>query len=170
MAAGKLVSGSKVIAAAALVLGVLAGCDEGGTAGGNRDVQATPSSSSSAPVGLDGGSATGPAGTAQQAIQELLAVSPISFEPESSELTPEAKATVKTIAEAVAAAEDVKLSVTTRSGYPDPDEATQASQERAEAIKAELAANGVAEDSVEIDPRGNEKSDAGDYAVEITVI
>lgn len=165
MAATKLVGG---IATAALVLGLLSGCDEGGANGDDRMTPSSSSSASAAPLpGDEPGSGAG--GEVQSKIEELLDGAPIGFEPESSELDAESKATLKQIAEA-AAAEDVKLSVVTRSGYPNPDKALELSQERADSIKAELVANGMADDAVETEPLGNEKSSAGDYAVEIAVV
>lgn len=167
MASGRVVGG---LAAAAVVLGMLAGCDEGNANGDDSQTPTSaPSSSSAAPMAGGGERVSGAAGALQGDIDDLLKASPIAFEQQSSELSDESKATLKEIAGG-ASTGDVKLSVTTRSGFVNPDRALELSQERADAIKAELVANGMAADSVETEALGNEKSSTGGYAVQITAV
>lgn len=158
------------LAAGALVLGMLAGCGEGGVTGRGG---ATPTSSSSAPMyGSGGFAASGAAGQVQSRIDELVAASPITFERAGSTLTDEAKATLSRIGEATAGAEGVRLTVTATDSSTDPDRAQRLSQERAEAVRAELAASGVPEGSIETEALGNEA--AGEpgqaSAVQITAV
>jgi peptidoglycan-associated lipoprotein len=156
-------------AAASLVLGMLAGCGEGGVTGYGG---ATPSSSSSAPMyGSGGFAASGAAGQVQSRIDELLAASPITFEQAGSTLTDEAKATLSRIGEAAAGAEGVRLAVTATDSSTNPDRAHRLSQERAEAVRAELAASGVPEDSIETEALGNEAAEPGQAsAVQISAV
>ncbi|MGH3431318.1 MAG: OmpA family protein [Thermocrispum sp.] len=159
------------LAAAAVAMGMLAGCDEGNASGDDsRTPTSGPSSSSMAPMGGQGDAASGAATEVQGDIDELLEANPISFAQQKAELSDESKTTLKAIAEGAKAADGVKLSVTTRSAFDNPDKALQLSQERGDAIKHELVANGMSGDAVETEALGNERSSTGGYAVAITAV
>lgn len=138
------------VIAAALVVAGTAGCSEsGGTdAGGQPTHQA----------GAAGDGAGEGAAGLQSTIDELLSASPVAFTPESAELSAESKETLKKIAEAAAKVKDAKLAITTKAGYEDAAKAKKLSEERLDAITAELASAGLGKDRIEGTAEGNEKA------------
>lgn len=145
------------IVAAALALGLLAGCDEGTTntsPSESADAIAPSASASASAVPVEGDE--GSAGPLQGEIEKLLEASPIKFNPHSAELTEESEATLKKIAEAAAEDESAKLAVKATAGYEDADKAKALSQQRVDAVIKELTDNGVAEDRLEGEALGNE--------------
>lgn len=176
MARRNLITG---IAAAALALGVLAGCSEGGGTGGSDTDQ---SASASAPATGTSESASAEPGTGEDGaaggalqgqIDKLLEGAPISFAWESAELNDESKATLKKVAEAAAKDEAVKLSIKATAGNADADAAKALSQKRVDAVIKELTANGVAEDRLQGEALGNEGVSGDKQAattVEISVV
>ncbi|KZB82379.1 OmpA family protein [Amycolatopsis regifaucium] len=113
-----------------------------------------------------------PADAAVQGLQakldEVLKASPVRFAPQSAELTDEAKATLKKVAEAAAAVPVGKVAVDTHAGYSDAAKATELSRQRADAVTKELTAGGLAADRIKAEAKGSEGVD-GDDAKAMTV-
>lgn len=157
------------IAVAAFALAALAGCgDEGGGNGSdtgaenNAPTTAASEMSSPAPSSMASGESGAPTndsgaqGGLQAKLDEILKGSAITFQAQSAELTEEAKQSLQQVAEAVSANQDAKIEVVGTAGYEDADKATQLGQERADAVRQELVAAGVAEDRIEAVSKGNE--------------
>lgn len=98
----------------------------------------------------------------QAKLDEVVKASPVRFSPQSAELTDEAKATLKKVAEAAAAVPAVKVAVDTHAGYPDAARATELSQKRADAVSKELTAGGLAADRIKAEAKGSEGVDGDD--------
>ncbi|SFB51608.1 Outer membrane protein OmpA [Amycolatopsis marina] len=150
---------------AAFVLAAATGCgDDGGgqVPGAENGAPMTAASAmtedpASSPASGETGTEDGGAqGGLQAKLDEILQATPITFQPQSAELTDEAKQALGQVAEAASAEQDAKLQVVGTAGYEDADKATKLGQERADAVRDELVAAGVAEDRVEATSKGNE--------------
>ncbi|WP_116045283.1 OmpA family protein [Amycolatopsis palatopharyngis] len=153
------------VAIAAFTLAAVTGCGEDGQgqdSGAENPAPTTAASEmpSAAPSSAESGAADGTESGAQGGLQakldEILQATPITFEAQSAELTEDAKQALQQVGEAASADEDAKLKVVGTAGYEDADKAMQLGQERADAVRDELVAQGVAEDRVEATSKGNE--------------
>lgn len=147
-------------AAAALAAAVLAGCgNQGGMGGQEGEVPPAPPAPTGQPPGGMPPEGQPPAGqdpaAAKQALQDQvnqqLQQNPITFEPDSAELTPQSQESITKLAEAAKQAPpEVRFQVVghvAKTGSP--ENAQQLSQERAQAVVDELAASGVPADRME---------------------
>lgn len=142
------------VIAAALVVAGTAGCSESG----GTDAGGQPTQQAGAPTSAAGDGAGEGAAGLQSTIDELLSASLVAFTPESAELSAESKETLKKIAEAAAKVKDAKLAITTKAGYEDAAKAKKLSEERLDAITAELTSAGLGKDRIEGTAEGNEKA------------
>lgn len=170
------------VAAAVALAGALAACGgesgmgtEGTGAGASAEASAgaAPGDGSEGADTAEGAGAQGGAAGLQATIDGLLETAPISFTPESAELSAESKESLRKIAEAATKEGSSKLEIVTHAGYEDAERSMTLSQERLDAVLAELTAAGLPEDRVQGAAKGNENmldQEAGTIlAVEITV-
>jgi peptidoglycan-associated lipoprotein len=137
-----------VVAAAAIALAGAAGCGQAQQA---ADAAKNAAGQAQDAAGQAGGAL---AQQTQKQVQDLLQASPVTFTPESAELSDADRKTLQQVA-AAAKATNVTLSVETHAGYPDSGQAQELSQQRADAISKALVDAGVAADKVKTNPTGN---------------
>lgn len=143
---------------AVLALGLVSGCGgEGGNGNGGNPPEQNGAAQSQ-PAQPPGGAEGGEQGVQQlQAkLDELTKASPVTFEPQSPELTDQGKQTLKQIGEAASAAQGAKLEVTTTAGWPEQEKSMQLAQQRTETVGKALADAGLAQERVQMKPIGNE--------------
>ncbi|WP_051174154.1 OmpA family protein [Amycolatopsis orientalis] len=150
------------VALAAFAVLAVAGCGDDDKDKGSAAASSAASAVASGQNGMpaDGAQNGQPDAAAVQGLQakidEIVNASPVRFSPQSAELTDEAKATLKKVAKAAAAAPSVKVAVDTHAGYPDAAMATDLSQKRADAVREILTAGGIAGDRIKAKAEGSE--------------
>jgi peptidoglycan-associated lipoprotein len=155
-----------VMAAAAIALAGAAGCGQAqqaaeDAAGQAQDAAGQAASQAQDAAGQGGGAL---AQQTQQQIQQLLQASPLTFAPESAELSDAQKNTLQQVATAMKTT-NVTVTVETHAGYPDAQQAQELSQQRADAISQALVDAGVAPDKIKTNPKGNTAAQ-GDAALQ----
>lgn len=161
----------QAVAGAAVIVAMAAGCgsgDSNDSADTNGSASATSDSGASG-TGADASGDAGASGASEgagggdaaakvsTAIEEATQAAPVTFTPESPELSDSAKQTIKTIADAMQG-NDVKLMVSTSAGYPDAARSKALSEQRAQAIVAAFGEYGVTADRITTQATGNEKA------------
>lgn len=167
--AGRKAATMTVTAFAAMALALTACGTEEGTgadsgAGQSEDAGApasssAPSSSSSMSGEASDGAGDGDTGSVsglQAKLDDVLKATPVTFGAQNAELTEDGKRALKEVADAAGGTPDAKLEVRATAGYPDAAQAKELSQQRADAVVQQLAADGVTEDRVEAVAVGNE--------------
>ena len=148
--------------AAAVVALTGAGCSDAEDAASSAGEQAESAVQSATEQATDaGGAATE---QVQQQIDELLQANPVTFTPESAELTDQNRQTLQEMA-AVLTAAGAKVTVETHSGHADPQQAQALSQQRAEAISQALQQQGVTPEQITANATGNTTAQ-GDEALQ----
>jgi peptidoglycan-associated lipoprotein len=165
----------QAVAGAAMVVALAAGC---GSEDSNDSADTNGSASASSDSG-DSGDGTGASddaggaggGSAAEmvsaAIEQATRAAPVTFAPESPELSESAKQSLKTIADAMKG-NDVKLAVSTSAGYPDAAQSKALSEQRAQAIVAAFEEYGVAADRITTQATGNENAQ-GEQALQTQI-
>lgn len=148
------------VAVAAIALTGAAGCGAAQDAAQGAADQAQSAAGEAAGQAADaaaGAAASAAAGAGQQVqqqVEQLLAANPITFTPESAELTAQNAQTLQQIGVALAAT-GAGITVVTHSGYEDAAQAQELSEKRAEAISQALQDAGVAADKITTEAKGN---------------
>lgn len=174
----------QAVAGATMIVALVAGCgsgDSNDSAGENGSASASSGAGASGTgtgasdgAGASAGAAdastgalSGDAAKVSDVITQATQAAPVSFTPESAELSDSAKQTLKTIADAMQG-NDVKLTVSTSAGYPDAAKAKTLSEQRAQAIVAAFQEYGVAADRITTQATGTEKAQ-GDQALQTQI-
>src|SRR5882757_1175799 len=151
------------IVAAAVVLAGLAGCssaqDVAGQAGGAAQKAGDQAGDAAQKAG---GQAAGAAqnvldqapGALGERIQAVLRAHPVTFTPQSADLSSEDSQTLQQIAAAMKAS-NAPVTVVTHAGYPDTAQAQQLSQQRADNIAKALTDAGADASRIKAEPKGN---------------
>lgn len=142
---------SGMVAVAAIALTGVAGCGGEDAASSAAD-QARAAAESAREQAPD--VAGGAAQQVQQQIDRLLQANPVTFEPESAELTEQSRQTLQQMATALKTT-GAKVAVETHSGYEDAQRAQELSEKRAEAISQALQEGGAAAEQVTTNATGN---------------
>jgi OOP family OmpA-OmpF porin len=100
--------------------------------------------------------ASGGGGQLQQQINALVQGAPVTFEPDTANLTEQAGQTLQKVAPLIAAVQGVRLLIEGHvAAVSSPTDGLNLSQERAEAVKQRLAELGVPVDSITVEGRGD---------------
>jgi outer membrane protein OmpA-like peptidoglycan-associated protein len=149
-----------------VVAGVVTGCSQqGATSGPPAPAQTAVSTPAAEPTQTgDTGSGTTDRAALQAQLDQILAATPITFAPDSANLTSSGAEAVDKVAVLLAPAAGVGVKLT---GYVaptpgNPGNAQQLSEQRAEAVSAALVAKGVAADRIQTEGAGDSapKADA----------
>ncbi|GEL17916.1 hypothetical protein PA7_17530 [Pseudonocardia asaccharolytica DSM 44247 = NBRC 16224] len=133
---------------------------------GAADAAKNAAGQASDAVGAAGGAIDASIQQLQGKVADLVKAQPVTFGPESAELSGSDQKTLQQIGTLLKGS-NAKITVETHAGYDDARKAQELSEQRAEAISTALQEAGVSADQVKTNPTGNTTA-KGDEALKTT--